>query len=98
MDFGADGALYVGSYAGGYYAFNNTNMGVWRFAYTGGADTPGPDPRRSCRRASIVQFNIGKSGGVSYTWDFGDGSPKVTTQDADGLAHRTTRPAPRPRR
>jgi PKD repeat protein len=29
-----------------------------------------------------VQFNIGKSGGVSYTWDFGDGSPKVTTTDA----------------
>ena len=29
-----------------------------------------------------MQFNIGKSGGVSYTWDFGDGSPKVTTQDA----------------
>ena len=45
MDFGADGALYVGSYAGGYYAFNNANMGVWRFAYTGGPDTPGPDPK-----------------------------------------------------
>ena len=45
MDFGADGALYVGSYAGGYYAFSNANMGVWRFAYTGGADTPGPDPK-----------------------------------------------------
>ena len=29
-----------------------------------------------------MQFNIGKSGGISYTWDFGDGSPKVTTQDA----------------
>ena len=45
MDFGSDGALYVGSYSGGYYAFNNTNMGVWRFAYTGGPDTPGPDPK-----------------------------------------------------
>ena len=46
MDFGADGALYVGSYAGSYYAFSNANaMGVWRFAYTGGQDTPGPDPK-----------------------------------------------------
>ena len=31
---------------------------------------------------SEVQFNIGKSGGVSYEWDFGDGTPKVTTTDA----------------
>jgi PKD repeat protein len=31
---------------------------------------------------SQVQFSIGESGGVSYTWDFGDGSPKVTTTDA----------------
>ena len=44
MDFGSDGALYVGSYAGGYYAFSNASMGVWRFAYTGGPDTPGPEP------------------------------------------------------
>jgi hypothetical protein len=83
MDFGADGALYVGSYAGGYYAFSNSLMGVWRFAYTGGADTPGPDPKAIVPSVgSVVQFNIGKSGGVSYTWDFGDGSPKVATQDA----------------
>ena len=42
MDFGSDGALYIGSYAGSYYAVNNTNMGVWRIAYTGGARHPGP--------------------------------------------------------
>jgi PKD repeat protein len=82
MDFGADGALYVGSYAGGYYAFNNANMGVWRFVYTGGSDTPGPDPKAIVpQTSSVVQFDIGKSGGVSYTWDFGDGSPKVTTTE-----------------
>ena len=28
-----------------------------------------------------MQFNIGKSGGVSYKWDFGDGSPTVTTTE-----------------
>ncbi len=83
MDFGSDGALYVGSYGGGYYVFTNSNMGIWRFAYTGGPDTPGPDPKAIVpTTSSVVQFNIGKSGGVSYTWDFGDGSPKVTTQNA----------------
>ncbi|MDA0160923.1 ThuA domain-containing protein [Solirubrobacter ginsenosidimutans] len=83
MDFGADGALYVGSYSGGYYAFTNSNLGIWRFAYTGGPDTPGPDPKATVPAVgSTVAFNIGKSGGVSYTWDFGDGTPKVTTQAA----------------
>ncbi len=75
MDFGPDGALYVGSYAGSYYAVNNNNMGIWRFAYTGGPDTPGPDPKAVVpTTGSTVQFNIGKSGGVSYKWDFGDGT------------------------
>jgi PKD repeat protein len=82
MDFGADGALYVGSYAGSYYAMSNTNMGVWRFAFTGGADTPGPDPRATAPEVgSEVAFDIGNSGGVSYTWDFGDGSADVTTTE-----------------
>jgi type 1 glutamine amidotransferase len=82
MDFGSDGALYVGSYAGSYYAFNNNNMGVWRFAYTGGPDTPGPNPTAIVpENGSLIQFDAGPSGGVSYTWDFGDGSPKVTTTD-----------------
>jgi glucose/arabinose dehydrogenase len=76
MDFGADGALYVGSYSGGqYYAMNNANMKVTRFAYTGGPDTPGPDPQAVVpATGSNVAFNIGKSGGVSYKWDFGDGT------------------------
>jgi hypothetical protein len=83
MDFGSDGALYVGSYAGSYYAFSNNNMGVWRFAYTGGPDTPGPDPRAIVPEigGSRIQFDVGASGGVSRTWDFGDGSPTVTTTD-----------------
>ena len=45
MDFGPDGALYVGSYSGTYYGVTNANDALWRFAYTGGADTPGPDPK-----------------------------------------------------
>ena len=46
-----------------------------RFAYTGGADTPGPDPKAVVPTVGCtVAFNIGKSGGVSYKWDFGDGT------------------------
>ena len=98
MDFGADGALYVGSYAGSYYAVSNDNMGVWRFAYTGGPDTPGPDPKAVVPTiGSEVQFNIGKSGGVSYKWDFGDGTPKVDDR-RDASRTPTTPPAPRRRR
>ncbi len=75
MSFGPDGALYVASYAGGYYTFNNNLMGVWRFAYVGGPDTPGPDPQATgSGSSSTAQFSIGKSGGVSYKWDFGDGT------------------------
>ena len=38
---------------------------------------PGPDPKAIVpETGSVVQFNIGKSGGVSYTWDFGDGTPE----------------------
>ncbi len=57
-------------------------MGVWRFAYTGGPDTPGPDPKAIVpQNGSQIHFDTGSSGGVSRTWDFGDGSPKVTTTD-----------------
>jgi len=84
MDFGADGALYVGVYSGSYYRFvsSNNTMAVFRFAYTGGPDTPGPDPKAVVPQyGSEVEFNVGKSGGVSYTWDFGDGSEPVTTTE-----------------
>ena len=78
LNWGPDGALYVGSYSGGYYSFNNNNMGIWRFAYTGGPDTPGPDPQVNVSGAGAA-FSIGNSGGVSYKWDFGDGSTSTET-------------------
>ena len=88
MNFGPDGALYVGSYAGSYYGFNNTNMGIWRFAYTGGPDTPGPDPQATgSTTTSVAQFSIGKSGGVSYKWDFGDGVTTTTTDPTASHAY-----------
>jgi hypothetical protein len=74
FDFGADGALYVGSYSGSNFTISNANTGVWRFDYVGGDDTPGPDPQYVTGNSSKVAFNIGKSGGVSYEWTFPDGS------------------------
>ena len=47
LDFGPDGALYVASYSGSNFTISNANTGVWRFAYVGGDDTPGPDPQSS---------------------------------------------------
>ena len=45
LDFGPDGALYVADYGGSNFAISNANNSVRRFAYIGGADTPGPDPQ-----------------------------------------------------
>ena len=70
--FGPDGALYVQVYEG--FFTTGPNAGLYRFDYTGGADTPGPDPQwQSTATARQIQFSIGASGGVSYEWDFGDG-------------------------
>jgi glucose/arabinose dehydrogenase len=76
LDFGADGMLYVGDYGGSNFQINNNNNAVRRFAYIGGADTPGPDPKvdpNANPASTTFSFNIGKSGGVSYKWDFSDG-------------------------
>ena len=41
--FGPDGALYVQVYDG--FFTTGPGAGMYRFAYTGGPDTPSPDPR-----------------------------------------------------
>ena len=75
--FGPDGALYVNVYQGFFTTGNQA--GLYRFAYTGGPDTPGPDPQWSTTgTAGEIQFSIGASGGVAYEWDFGDGSAGST--------------------
>ncbi len=72
--FGSDGALYVQVYEGFFTTGNNA--GLYRFAYTGGGDTPGPDPQwQATSTERQAEFSIGASGGVSYEWDFGDGTP-----------------------
>jgi type 1 glutamine amidotransferase len=75
MNFGPDGALYVGSYSGSFFSINPANTGLWKFSYVGGPDTPGPDPKAATNpTSSKVDYNIGKSGGISYKWDFDDGA------------------------
>ena len=72
--FGRDGALYVQVYQG--FFTTGPQAGLYRFAYTGGADTPSPDPQWSTTgTANQIQFGLGSSGGVAYEWDFGDDTP-----------------------
>jgi glucose/arabinose dehydrogenase/type 1 glutamine amidotransferase len=70
--FGPDGALYVQVYDGFFRA--NPNVGVYRYDYVGGPDTPGPDPQASLAGNRRVAFSSARSGGVGYLWEFGDGS------------------------
>ena len=75
--FGPDGALYVQVYDG--FFTTGPGAGMYRFAYTGGPDTPNPDPQwTTTGTANQIQFSLGSSGGVSYEWDFGDGTPVST--------------------
>ena len=76
--FGPDGALYVQVYEG--FFTTGSDAGLYRFKYTGGADTPGPDPQwQKTAAARQIQFSVGASGGVSYEWDFGDGQTSAGT-------------------
>ena len=93
--FGPDGALYVQVYEG--FFTTGSNAGLYRFKYTGGADTPGPDPQwQKTVAARSIQFSVGASGGVSYEWDFGDGqtsagsNPLHTYADAGNYTAKLT--------
>jgi hypothetical protein len=75
LDFGPDGDLYVASYSGSNFTISQNNTGVWKFSYVGGDDTPGSDPQATpAATSSLVNFGVGKSGGVSYAWTFDDGA------------------------
>ncbi len=71
--YGPDGALYLQTYNGNYFEAGQAD-GLHRIAYTGGPDTPGPDPQWTNEGGGEIAFSIGRSGGVSYEWDFGDGT------------------------
>ena len=73
--FGADGALYMLDYAGGFFSLHN-NQKLIRINYTGGPATPEPAAvvRASGDDPMTYEFNGSRSGGVSWAWDFGDGA------------------------
>ena len=74
MDWGPDGDLYVLTYSGSNFTISNANDALWRVSYTGGADTPGADPKATpAANSASVTFGVGASGGVSYAWKFDDG-------------------------
>ncbi|MET0817102.1 MAG: ThuA domain-containing protein [Solirubrobacteraceae bacterium] len=69
--FGPDGALYVQTYDGFFRA--NPNVGITRYSYIGGPDTPFANPQWELGSSRTVEFSSAGSGGVSVEWDFGDG-------------------------
>ena len=69
--FGPDGALYVQTYDGFFRA--GPNVGITRYSYIGGGNTPGANPAAQLQASRTVQFSSAGSGGLAYAWDFGDG-------------------------
>jgi glucose/arabinose dehydrogenase len=89
LDFGPDGVLYVADYGGSNFAISNANNAVRKFAYIGGDDTPGPDPKvapNANPASTTFSFNKGMSGGISYQWDFSDGG----TAAGENVTHTYT--------
>ncbi|MET7421228.1 ThuA domain-containing protein [Dactylosporangium sp. NPDC005555] len=79
--FGADGALYLLDYGGGFFTLH-ANQKLIRVAYQGGPATPVPAATAVAvqSKALTYAFNGFRSGGVSWRWDFGDGG---TSTEAD---------------
>jgi PKD repeat protein len=73
--FGTDGALYVLDYGTGFFSLSPLQK-LSRVVYTGGAPTPAPAASSVAvqGKPGVVAFTGTKSGGVSYKWDFGDGT------------------------
>ncbi|MEY7972184.1 ThuA domain-containing protein [Saccharomonospora xinjiangensis] len=80
-EFGPDGALYLLDYAGGFFSLHN-NQKLVRVTYHGGPATPAPTAQAYAvqNKPLTMAFTGTRSGGVSYRWDFGDGS---TSTEAD---------------
>ncbi|MBP2326821.1 glucose/arabinose dehydrogenase/type 1 glutamine amidotransferase [Kibdelosporangium banguiense] len=73
--FGNDGALYMLDYGGGFFSLHS-NQKLIRITYQGGAATPRPAATSVAvqNKPLTYGFTGSKSGGVSYRWDFGDGT------------------------
>jgi hypothetical protein len=86
--FGSDGALYMLDYGSGFFSLDQ-NQKLIRITYTGGEATPAPAASSTMvqNKPLTVAFNGSKSGGVSYKWEFGDG----TTSTEANPRHAYTR-------
>ncbi|RZQ62472.1 ThuA domain-containing protein [Amycolatopsis suaedae] len=73
--FGPDGALYMLDYADGFFSLH-PNQKLIRITYTGGEATPAVTATSTQvqNKPLTVAFNGSKAGGVSYKWEFGDGT------------------------
>ncbi|ASR36364.1 cytochrome C [Prauserella marina] len=73
--FGPDGALYMIDYGGGFFSLTD-NQKLIRITYEGGEPTPAPEAMATAvqNKPLTVAFTGDKSGGVSYRWNFGDGT------------------------
>jgi glucose/arabinose dehydrogenase/type 1 glutamine amidotransferase len=75
--FGPDGALYMLDYAGGFFSLDS-NQKLIRISYQGGPATPNPNDAAgrvvTQTKPKTVTFSAAKAGGVSWEWNFGDGS------------------------
>ncbi|WP_245812371.1 ThuA domain-containing protein [Actinophytocola xinjiangensis] len=73
--FGPDGALYLLDYGGGFFSVH-PNQKLVRVTYTGGGPTPATTTSSVAvqDKALTHRFNGQKAGGVSWAWDFGDGT------------------------
>jgi glucose/arabinose dehydrogenase/type 1 glutamine amidotransferase len=82
--FGPDGALYMLDYAGGFFSLD-PNQKLTRITYHGGPATPNPSDAtmRPVQQSTpkTMAFSSRKAGGVSWKWDFGDGSKRSTEAD-----------------
>ncbi|WP_067494874.1 ThuA domain-containing protein [Actinoplanes sp. TFC3] len=79
--FGADGALYLLDYGSGFFSLSPSQK-LLKVSYTGGPATPVPAANAVAvqNKPLTYAFTGSRSGGVSHSWDFGDGS---TSTEAD---------------
>ncbi len=89
--FGPDGALYMLDYGSGFFTLDN-NQKLIKISYTGGAATPTPAAANTAvqNKPLTYAFTGSRSGGVSWKWEFGDGT---TSTQADPK-HTYTRTGP----
>jgi len=79
--FGADGALYMLDYGGGFFTLHG-NQKLIRITYQGGQATPNPSQATAISATPstprTIAFSSNRVGGVAWQWDFGDGTKGST--------------------